>query len=87
MKHSFVLMVATLLFTSAQARQNWLGLRTGYPLGLTVHYGIENALDNGFDLRISGNVRAYGSNVEVGIGIAGMSDIVALGTPSAKSQV
>lgn len=76
MKHSFVLIVALLLFTSARAQQNWFGLRTGYPLGLTVHYGIENGLDNGFDLRISGNLRAYGNNVEVGIGIDGMNDII-----------
>lgn len=76
MKRFFALMITTLLFTSVQAQQNWFGLRTGYPLGLTVHYGIENGLDNGFDLRISGNLRAYGNNVEVGIGIDGMSDIV-----------
>jgi hypothetical protein len=76
MKRLLGLLVITLLITSAQAQENWFGLRTGYPLGLTVHYGIENGLDNGFDLRISGNLRAYGNNVEVGIGIDGMSDIV-----------
>jgi hypothetical protein len=76
MKHFLGLLVATLLMTSAQAQENWFGLRTGYPLGLTVHYGIENGLDNGFDLRISGNLRAYGNSVEVGIGLDGMSDIV-----------
>ena len=75
MKYFFALVTTILLFTSAQA-QNWFGLRTGYPLGLTVHYGIENGLDNGIDLRVSGNLRAYGNNVEVGLGIDGMSNIV-----------
>jgi hypothetical protein len=76
MKHFLGLVVALFLFTSVQAQENWFGVRTGYPLGITLHYGIENGLDNGFDLRISGNLRAYGNNVEVGIGIDGMNDII-----------
>jgi hypothetical protein len=71
-----LLLLFVVVPTFGQAQDNWFGLRTGYPLGLTVHYGIENGLDNGFDLRISGNLRAYGGNVEVGIGIDGMNDIV-----------
>lgn len=65
-----------LLLTWGQAQENWFGVRTGYPLGITLHYGIENGLDNGFDLRISGNLRAYGSAVEVGIGVDGLNDII-----------
>jgi hypothetical protein len=76
MKRFLGLTIALLLFTSAQAQQNWFGVRTGYPLGITLHYGIENGLDNGFDLRISGNLRAYGNSVEVGIGLDGMNDII-----------
>jgi hypothetical protein len=76
MKRFFLLSLTMLLLTSVQAQQNWFGVRTGYPLGITLHYGIENGLDNGFDLRISGNLRAYGRNVEVGIGLDGMNDIV-----------
>ncbi len=76
MKYFLGLVVALYLFTSAQAQENWFGVRTGYPLGVTLHYGIENGLDNGFDLRISGNWRAYGNTVEVGIGLDGMNDII-----------
>jgi hypothetical protein len=76
MKHLFGLVIALALVTSAQAQENWFGVRTGYPLGITLHYGIENGLDNGFDLRISGNLRAYGNSVEVGIGIDGMNNII-----------
>jgi hypothetical protein len=76
MKRCSSLIFTIFLFASAQAQENWFGVRTGYPLGITLHYGIENGLDNGFDLRISGNLRAYGNKVEVGIGIDGMNDII-----------
>jgi hypothetical protein len=76
MKRYLFLVLAVVMFTVVQAQENWFGVRTGYPLGLTVHYGIENGLDNGFDVRISGNLRAYGNNVEVGIGLDGMNDII-----------
>jgi hypothetical protein len=76
MKRYLFLVLAVVMFTVVQAQENWFGVRTGYPLGLTVHYGIENGLDNGFDVRISGNLHAYGNNVEVGIGLDGMNDII-----------
>lgn len=76
MKQFLGLVFTLFLFTSAQAQENWFGVRTGYPLGITLHYGIENGLDNGFDLRISGTIRAYGNNVEVGIGLDGLNDII-----------
>lgn len=76
MKRLLFIAVMVMTASAAHAQDNWFGLRTGYPLGLTVHYGIENGLNNGFDLRISGNLRAYGRNVEVGLGIDGMSDII-----------
>jgi hypothetical protein len=76
MKRFLTLVLMILLYASAQAQENWFGVRTGYPLGITLHYGIENGLDNGFDLRISGNLRAYGNNVEVGIGVDSMNDII-----------
>jgi hypothetical protein len=76
MKRCVALLILMSLVSFGQSQQNWFGVRTGYPLGITLHYGIENGLDNGFDLRISGNLRAYGRNVEVGIGIDGMNDII-----------
>lgn len=55
---------------------NWFGVRTGYPLGVTLHYGIENALSNGFDLRVSGRIVARGGSARVGIGIDAMTTVV-----------
>lgn len=76
MKRFLALVLVLLVFTSAQAQENWFGVRTGYPLGITLHYGIENGLNNSLDLRISGNWRVYGSIVEVGLGLDGMNDII-----------
>ncbi|MEX2535006.1 MAG: hypothetical protein WD273_05340 [Trueperaceae bacterium] len=52
---------------TAQA-QNWVGLRTGYPLGVTIHYGIGNMFSPTTDGRISANLRVRGSNVNFGVG-------------------
>lgn len=69
-RHLLVLSLAILAFTtvSAAAAQNWVGLRSGYPLGVTIHYGMANAL-RGADLRISGRVSVSGSNTYVGLGL------------------
>lgn len=56
-----------LLVGSAQA-QNWIGLRTGYPLGVTVHYGIDDAFSPTTDGRVSANLRVRGSSVNFGVG-------------------
>lgn len=32
----------------------WVGLSTGYPLGLTAHYGLGDAIGDGIDLRFNG---------------------------------
>ena len=74
-RFSLMTLLAVLCLGSAQAQDNWFGLRSGYPLGVTVHYGIENALSNGFDLRISANLRSRGSGIEVGIGVDGMNTV------------
>jgi hypothetical protein len=76
MKRFFSLVVLLGSLTVAQAQENWFGVRTGYPLGITLHYGIANGLDNGWDLRVSGNVRSYGNAVEVGIGLDGMNTFI-----------
>lgn len=69
-----VLLALLLSFGSAQA-QNWFGLRTGYPLGVTLHYGIENGLSSGFDLRVSANLRVYGDEVNFGIGADALNTV------------
>jgi hypothetical protein len=73
---SLLLMLVLTLFTPAQAQGHWFGVRTGYPLGITLHYGIENGLNNALALRISGNVRVYGNTVEAGFGLDGLGNIL-----------
>lgn len=76
MKRTITLLVFLLAFTlgSAQA-QNWFGVRTGYPLGFTVHYSIEDAISPQFDLRVSANFRVYDSNVNFGVGLDALSTV------------
>lgn len=62
------------LFANASA-QNWFGVRSGYPLGVTLHYGIDDALSNGFDLRVSGRVTASGGAARFGIGVDAMTTV------------
>lgn len=66
------------LFANASA-QNWFGVRSGYPLGVTVHYGIENALSNDFDLRVSGRITASGGGARIGIGVDAMTTVAVEG--------
>ncbi len=72
---AFVAVVVLMGSGAAAAQENWFGVRTGYPLGVTVHYGIANALSNGFDLRVSGRVVAHGSQARIGIGLDGMGTV------------
>lgn len=55
--------------------QNWFGVRSGYPLGVTVHYGIAGALGSGADLRVSGRVVAHGGAARVGLGLDAMTTV------------
>lgn len=71
-----LLTVGLFLGLSSANAQNWFGVRTGYPLGVTLHYGIANALSNGFDLRISGRVAAHGGKARVGIGVDAITTVV-----------
>ena len=71
----WLILIAVVLMGISQAEDNWFGVRSGYPLGVTLHYGIENALSNGFDLRISANLRARGSSVDFGIGVDGLNTV------------
>lgn len=71
------LIVAALVsgISSASAKGDWFGVRTGYPLGVTLHYGIANALPNGFDLRVSGHVVAHNGQARIGLGLDAMHTI------------
>ena len=60
-------LVGLLLAGSATA-QDWFGVRSGYPLAVTLHDGIGNALGAGSDLRISGRVVASSGSVRFGVG-------------------
>ena len=75
-------LVVTLLAGSAAA-QDWFGVRSGYPLGVTVHYGMGNALASGADLRISGRLVAHGGGVRVGVGADALWNVYAEGPVSA----
>lgn len=70
-----VLLAACIATASAQ-NGNWVGLRSGYPLGVTLHYGLKNGLGNGADLRVSGRVYVYGSVAHFGIGLDAMHDVL-----------
>lgn len=73
-----IALAATLVLffaSSSASAQNWFGVRSGYPLGVTLHYGMSNALSNGFDLRVSGRVTAHGGSARFGIGIDAMTTV------------
>lgn len=76
MKHvtCALIILITLVFSNANA-QSWAGLRTGYPLGVTLHYGVENGLAAGTDFRVSGNLRVRSSNVEFGVGVDALQTV------------
>jgi hypothetical protein len=58
-----------MLFAGSAQAQNWIGLRTGYPLGVTVHYGIDDAISPGTDARVSANLRVRSGDVNFGVGV------------------
>lgn len=76
---SLVLIVALAAVVSSAHAQNWFGVRSGYPLGVTLHYGVANALANGFDLRVSGRVTAQGGSARIGVGVDAMGTVAAEG--------
>lgn len=62
-----LLILSTLFVLAGSAHaQQWAGVRSGYPLGVTVHYG--TPLDT-FDLRVSGRVVSDGGNLRAGVGL------------------
>lgn len=47
---------------------SWVGASTGYPFGLTAHYGLGDALGDGIDLRFNGQFAFSGNFVSSAIG-------------------
>lgn len=72
---SIAIISLLLLLASAQAQGNWFGVRSGYPLGATLHYGIDNALANGFDLRVGLNLSARGNSFDIGLGVDALNTV------------
>jgi hypothetical protein len=68
----FLIPLAVFAFLGTVQAQQWVGVRTGYPLGVTLHYG--TALPS-FDLRVSGRVVARGESVRVGVAADALSTI------------
>ncbi len=64
-----VIVLAIALMLGATSAQDWFGVRSGFPLGVTLHYGVADALSDGADLRISGRVVVGGSGVRFGVGV------------------
>lgn len=84
MRHRrLALVLAALLAFGAAHAQNWFGVRSGYPLGVTLHYGMANALGNGADLRISGRLVSSGGVTSFGVGIDGLVRVYADGPATA----
>lgn len=69
---ALLLLAATLPLAHAQ---NWVGLRSGVPLGVTLHYGIADVLPDGSDLRVSGTVRSRGGDLNFGVGIDALNEL------------
>lgn len=75
-----ILAFAVFVFAAGTVQaQNWAGLRTGYPLGVTVHVGAENAIGADLDIRVSGRVESVGSSPRIGLAVDLMRSVG--GTP------
>ena len=80
MPRHLVVLLTVLLLAGAASAQNWFGVRSGYPLGVTVHCGVGNALANGADLRVSARVVVGpGGRATFGVGFDALVDVYADG--------
>jgi hypothetical protein len=80
MRRILAVLTLVLVLGGAAHAQQWFGVRTGYPLGVTLHYG--TALD-AFDLRVSGRVVARGESVRLGVAVDALSTVQRNGPLSA----
>ena len=72
------LALALTLLAGTASAQDWIGVRSGYPLGVTLHYGLGNALGDA-DLRISGRLVADRGGVRIGVGADALVNVFAEG--------
>jgi hypothetical protein len=75
----FVLIAAALVsgISCANAQGNWFGIRSGYPLGVTLHYGVANGFGPGADLRVSGRLVVDQNGSRFGLGLDAMHTVAA----------
>jgi hypothetical protein len=73
------LALVALTFAGSASAQDWFGVRSGFPLGVTLHYGVGNALGNGADLRISGRIVSSAGAVRFGVGADALLGVFADG--------
>ena len=64
--------------STASAEGNWFGIRSGYPLGLTLHYGVANGLASGAALRVSGRLVVDGNGTRFGLGLDALHTVAAV---------
>jgi hypothetical protein len=73
MRRVLTALTLLVLLGGAAHAQSWIGLRSGYPLGVTIHYGTPL---EAFDLRVSGRVVAGGDRVRLGVGVDALRTVV-----------
>ncbi len=76
--YGVALALALTLLAGTASAQDWIGVRSGYPLGVTLHYGLGNSLGDA-DLRVSGRLVADRAGVRVGIGVDALLNVFAEG--------
>jgi hypothetical protein len=62
----------SLALLGCASAESWVGIRTGYPLGLSLLYGMEDGLGSGTDFRVSFNAylrEQTGNQLYVGLGL------------------
>lgn len=69
MKRLTAILLLLAFFSFGSAQNNWLGLRSGYPLGLSLHYGVANGFSSGVDLRVSVNIQVFNRITRFGLGV------------------
>lgn len=66
MRRVLIALALLALAGGAAQAQNWFGVRSGYPLGVTLHYGVPG---DAFDYRFSGRVVSVRGDTRVGFGV------------------
>jgi hypothetical protein len=71
--HHFLGLIALISVPlGAASAESWAGVRSGFPLGVSLHYGMEDGLGDGTDFRVSFNAylrEQTGNQLYVGLGL------------------